>query len=202
MESHGIDLDGKVTALRDITLGPTPSTAVPLDATSVLVLRAATADLRRVPLTGDTPEHVVLSGLTGRMSAPTLSPDGQWIAVRRATSGAPAGQFNVIELARADGTSQSTVQLPFTLANSLPQIVRGGTDLVVAEGRPQSGEPGVYLVHVATQQETRLFSYSAQVPAPELVLSPDGRTLLYSQWEMVESAVVSVNLASRKTPKR
>ena len=78
----------------------------------------------------------------------------------------------------------------------------GGTDLVVAEGRPQSGEPGVYLVHVATQQETRLFSYSAQVPAPELVLSPDGRTLLYSQWEMVESAVVSVNLASRKTPKR
>ena len=154
------------------------------------------AGYRVVQLSGDGAEHDVLSS---RPSDPTalLSPDGQWLILRRNPSPGEAAQGTVLELVRVDGSARKSIALPFLAAGgNNPRMLRGGSDLVVVEARRPDGESGVYLASASTQIVRKLFTYSPQFAPPELAVSADGRQLLYLLWESVPPAVLTMDVSA------
>jgi hypothetical protein len=101
----------------------------------------------------------------------------------------------VIELVRLDGSRRYTIELPFFAlnGNSLA-ILPGAKQLVVTERPPQNGNAAVYLVDAETSAVKKLFDYSAQGRPPELVVSPDGQTLLAQVTESLTPSVSAIDL--------
>jgi len=195
---HQIDLAGKVSVLRDVPLGPAPSAAVPLDDARALVQRGSPGDVRVIPLGGSGSERTVLAVTGGYASAPLLSPDGDWFAMRRNPASADGSQAKLLELARVDGSSHTTIELPFNAAaGTNPRLGPGARDLIVMEARRQDVDPGVYVVNAGTKAVKKLFTYAAQNAFPEIAFAPDGKSIAYLAWQTLPPGVFMMDVSSR-----
>ncbi len=197
-----LTLDGKTSVLREVALGELPSVGVAIDEHRALLVRSRPHEYRELTLTGDSTEKTILPEQAGFASGPVLSSDGSWFAVRRNPRAATNAQMDVIDLLHTDGSSRTTIHLPFFAApGPFMQIVRGGRELVVAENRRPDGDPGVFLVTAATQSVRKLFSYQVRNgPPPELAVSPVDRTVLSLGWESLSPSVFTLDLAPKPNP--
>ena len=128
-----VGLDGQATLLKELPLGPAPSTGIAIDDTSAIVMSNVQAGYRLVRLSGDGAERDILSP---RPSDPPalLSPDGQWLILRRNRRRGKARRGPCLELVRVDGSARKSIPLPFVAAGgNNPRMLRGGNDLVVVE---------------------------------------------------------------------
>ncbi len=197
-----LTLDGKASVLREVALGELPSVGVAIDEHRALLVRSRPHEYRLLTLTGDSTETTILPEQAGFASGPVLSSDGSWFAVRRNPRAATNAQMDVIDLLHTDGSSRTTIHLPFFAApGPFMQIVGGGRELVVAENRRPDGDPGVFLVTAATQSVRKLFSYQVRNgPPPELAVSPVDRTVLSLGWESLQPSVFTLDLAPKRNP--
>jgi dipeptidyl aminopeptidase/acylaminoacyl peptidase len=195
-----VDLSGGSTVLREVALGDVPNVGAAINATTAVVTRTADHDYRLVPLAGAGAERPFHSGLTGVNTGPSFSADRQWLAFRRAaTNNDP---FNTIDVMRADGSAESSITLPFAAARGAASlaVLSGGKTVVVVEGQGP-GDSGVYQVDVATGSVKKLLAYAARIARtgpPEVAVSPDGRTLLVTQWVAIPPAITAVDLTPLK----
>jgi hypothetical protein len=162
-------------------------------------------DYHLVPLAGDGPERSILPGVDSRNSVLVLSPDRQWVAVRRGANGAENAGMNVIDLCRVDGSARVSIDLPFFAAfgSSSVVVLPGAKELIVVEAARQDTDPGVYLVTVATKAVRKLFTYPAR-PArsggPDISVSPNGRTVVYTVWEALTPSFSTMDLSVFRQP--
>ncbi len=200
-----VDVSGESTLLRDVALGEAPSDAVAIDASRALVSRSSSHDYRLVPLVGDGPERTILPAVDSESSVASFSPDRQWLVVRRSATGAENTGMNVVDLCRVDGSALVTIDLPFFAAfgSSSVAVLPGAKELTVVEAPRQDVDPGVYLVTVATKVVRKLFTYPAR-PArsggPEIAVSPDGQTVLYTVWEAPTPSFSTMDLSVFRRP--
>ncbi len=156
------------------------------------------------PFAGGKSATTLQAGWVGRMSDPTFTryPDGtsqtRWLAFRQGADG--EGLLNTIRVLRADGTGTSTVSLPFFAAGGArnPQFLPGARQLIVTEHVSDRlvGDPGVYLVTLATSSVRKLFTVPRDGSfQPEVAISPDGRTLLYTTMDLVSRTHYTIDLS-------
>ena len=196
-----VDLDGKATLLRDLLFDePTGSLTATLDRATAMVLRATPASLRLIPLDGNGAERAVTPATKGYVLPRfTISADKQWAGFRISPSGADASRLNMVELVRLDQSDRRTVELPFFAhGQNTMLILPGARELIVTERPSPTGEPGVYVVNVTTRSVRKLFAYVPQGRLPEMVLSPDGRTLLALITETMVPTVSAMDLSRTK----
>ena len=138
------------------------------------------------------------------MGWPSYSADKQWVAFRlfAATPGNP--QTKLVELVRLDGSARRSVELPMiaeAMANN-PAILPGANALVVVERQRTGVPPGLFLVDAATRAATKLLQLPMAGRLPEIVLSSDGRTLLYLVSDILPSTVSAVDFTLLRTVRR
>jgi Tol biopolymer transport system component len=192
-----MDLSGRTSVLREFPLGPPPNNGLPIDETRAVVMQDAVSGYRLVRLHGGDGEREIMLSRPGDTPA-VMSQDGQWLTLRRVASSTEGAPAYVLELARLDGTSRSTVHVPFVPMGFNPSVVPGGRGIIVLEAGRQDVDPGVYLVSPDTEAVRKLFTYSTQYGPPEVVVSPDGRRLLYLVWESVPRLVMTIDLAAAR----
>jgi Tol biopolymer transport system component len=203
MSSRLVDVSGESTPLRDLALGEAPGWAVAIDASTALVASSSSHDYHLASLVGDSPDRVI--SVDGSNLTIGLSPDRQWIALTRNASRAETTEMNVVDLCRVDGSARVTIDLPFFVAPGPSRVVilPGAKHLIVVEALRQDADPGVYLVTVATKTVSKLFTYPSQ-PArsggPEIAVSPDGHTVLYTSWEALTPSFSTMNLSVFRQP--
>jgi len=206
MSMRLVDLTGQSTPLREFAVGEPPGYAVPIDASTVIVARVATHDFRIASLTQDGEERVLTTG-SENLAAPVVSSDRQWMALRRSSATDGSGGLNVIELSRTDGSSRTTIELPFMAwpsASSLA-ILPGAKELLVVESWRPDADPGVYKITVATKAVTKLFTYPSKPGrsgAPDISLSADGQTIAYMVWEAMTPTVSTIDVSIFRQPGR
>jgi Tol biopolymer transport system component len=195
-----LDLEGKTTVLRDVPLGPLPSSGLAIDETTAIVMQNPATGYRLIHLNGDSGDTPLLSASPNDFTAPALSPDGAWLVLRRAAGPADGAASNVLDLVRTDGSAHTVIPLSFGgAAGRSVQVAPGGSAFVVIEGRRQDGvDPGVYLVSAGTHAASRLLTYNGQALPPEIAISPDGRTLLALVSESVPPALFTLDLSPRR----
>jgi hypothetical protein len=201
-----VDLAGQSTPLRDFAVGEPPSYAFPIDASTAIVARIATHDLRLAPLSGDGPERVLLPSFEAPV-APALSADRQWLALRRSSAADGSAGLNVIEFSKADGSARTTIELPFMAAVSGVSlaILPGAKELLVVEQWRPDTDPGVYLVTVATKAVKKLFTYPSRPGRsgpPDIALSADGQSIAYMVWETMTPTVSAIDVSVFRQPGR
>jgi len=200
-----VDVSGGSTPLRELALGDAPNGAVAIDASTALVASSSSHDYHLASLVGDSPDRVILPGVNSSDSALSVSPDRQWLAVRRSGSGAGTVGMNVVDLCRVDGSERVTIDLPFfaTPGPSGVVILPGAKQLLVVEALRQDADPSVYLVTVATRAVRKVFTYPARparLGGPEVAVSPDGRTVLFAMWEALTPSFSTMNLSVFRQP--
>jgi hypothetical protein len=191
-------VSGQSSPLRDLAVGE-DGNAVAIDASTALVARFSTRDVRLVALSGDGPERVIVAGVE-TVAPPVVSADRQWLALRRSSSTAGAG-LNVVDVCRADGTARTTITLPFMATPSATGLVilPGAKEFLVVEALRQDVDPGVYLVTVATNAVKKLFTYPSRPGrsgAPDIAVSADGRTVAYAVWEALTPSFVTMDVSA------
>jgi hypothetical protein len=195
-----IDLNGKAVLLREFPFAEPPGSFVaPINRSMAMVMRAP-RDFRLIRLDGSADERVVSPEQKGYVfPLPSFSTDNEWTVFRINPSGNDGARMNIAELVRTDGTARRTIELPFFAhVQSTPVILPGAKDLIVAE-RPAPGAiPGVFLVNVATGSVTRLFDYAPQGRFPEIVASPDGRSLLALSTEVLAPSASAMDFSHMK----
>jgi hypothetical protein len=192
-----VDFDGNVTLLRELPVDEQAgSLAAPIDRSTAIVFRAP-RDFRLIRLDGSAAEQSVSPAQPGFvLPLPSISRDKEWVAFRINPSANNATRMNVVELVRTDGSARRTVQLPFfALEQDTLKILPGATDLIVVERPSPGANPGVYTVNVATGSVKRLFEFVPQGRSPDVIASPDGRTLLTLGTEMLTPSVSAMDFS-------
>ena len=195
-----MNLDKTGKALREVTLDDWPRIAAPIAASTALVASVSDRGYRLVPLEGNARERRILTDTEASPFQPALSADRQWIAVRRSPGSADSARMSIIDLCRVDGSQRTTIELPFFVAPGPTSIVilPGAKELIVTEFLTQAGDPGVYVVTVATKAVRKLFTYPARFArsgGPTIAVAPDGRTLLSTMSEPVPPTVSTIDLS-------
>jgi Tol biopolymer transport system component len=202
-----MEITGESKPLREVGLDDWLRVATAIDASTALVASIAERGYRLVPLTGDGPGRRILQDIEASPVQPALSADRQWLAVRRSPGSADSTRMASIELCRADGSQRTTIDLPFFVAPGPTSIaiLPGGKELIVTEFIRQDGDPGVYVVTVATKAVRKLFTYPARFArsgGPTIAIGPDGRTLLYTMSEPVPPTISTMDLSVFRQPGR
>ena len=196
-----VDLDGKSSLLATLTLD-TSTVVIPVDKSRAL-LRVGTREFRVVDLASGSQRPLLKTDDNFTVVRPTLSADKQWLAFRLLAATPGNQQTKLVELIRLDGSARRTVELPFiaeTMANLA--ILPGANALVVIEHQRADVLPGVFLVDAATRAATRLLQPTVAGRPPEIVLSPDGRTLLYLVSDILPATVSAVNFSPLRSARR
>jgi Tol biopolymer transport system component len=200
-----VDVAGQSSPLRDLTIGEQPGYAVAIDATTALVTRASARDLRLASLAGEGPERVILADIE-MVATPLLSADRQWLAVRRSTGPSGSTGLNAIELCRTDGSTRTTIDLPFMAApGTWALAIRpGARELIVVEAWRPDSDPGVYLVTVSTKAVKKLFSYPSKPGRsgpPDIAVSAEG-VVAYMVSEVMTPVVSTIDVSLFRQPGR
>jgi hypothetical protein len=199
-----IDLGGQPRTLRELAIGPTPSSGNAINATTAVVLRAG--ELKRVTIEGDSSETILVPKHQARYSGFfTTSADQGRLAFRRTRDGDLDGDFSVLEVVNADGSGRTTIDVPFPMLNgpSALRFLPGGKQLVVT-ALPSQDERNiaVYLVTVETKAVKKLFTIPIFSFTNDLAVSPDGRTIVYVANETMTPRVFTMDLSSLRADAR
>jgi Tol biopolymer transport system component len=199
------DLAGHRRDLRDVAAGPSDGGAFPIDTTAALIFRMVqppaplagsapvaslpTTVVVRIPFATGTENPLPLPA--GYYYPPSISFDRNWLALR--TFRVPATEPGRFEVIRVDGKSSHTVTVPFTptFGDDNPAIFAGGTQLILRESPNGNHDAGVYLVDVAANRATSLFTVPATARIARLSLAANGSALIYAT---VESAAPRLSI--------
>ena len=195
-----VAVKGSSTRLREVPVGDPPGYAMPIVASTALVSRTASRDVRLVSLSDESPERVLLTNVE-LFAAPVVSSDRQWLAVRRSADPLDATGLNVIELCRVDGSARTTTVLPFRMAPGAASlaILPGAQAFLVAEAWGPTADPGVYLVPVAAKDLRKLFTYPSRPGRsgpPDLAMSADGHTVAAAMWDGMKPSFTTIDLST------
>lgn len=195
-----IDLTGKITLLRDLVIDEAGA-VIPLDRTRALVMRDRPRDFRVVSL-ADGEEKMLLPARGDFVNPrPSLSADRQWVAFQVSPGRGDNTRLSALELVRLDGSERRSIELPFGVeAWTKIAIAPGAAAVVVVERRGQNQASGVYLVDVAKKVTSKLFGYLPMGRFPDIVLSPDGRTLVYLLTETPPPTVSAIDISVLAPP--
>jgi len=195
---------GQPRMLREIVIGPTPSSGNAISATAAVVLRSG--ELKRVTLEGDSSETVLVPKLQARYAGFfTASLKQDRLAFRRTRDGDVDGDFSVLEVVNADGSGRTTIDVPFPMLNG-PSALRFLPDgkQLIATALPSQDERNiaVYLVTIETKAVKKLFTIPIFSFTNDLTVSPDGRTILYVVNETTTPRVFTMDLSSLRANSR
>ncbi len=190
-----VDLGGATSVLREIALGPLPSSGIGVDDAIAVIRQSAQDGYHVVRLNGDGADREILFAPAGGATAASLSADGKWLVFRHGPAAGETSTGSVVELYRIDGSDHRTIPVPFQIALS-PKVIPGGSDLIAFEAGRATGDAGVYLIS-GTQPPRLLFTYGSQNGPPDVAISPDGRTLLYLLAETVPPSIRTMDVSAR-----
>ena len=197
-----VGLNGQSSLLTTLTRD-TSAVVIPVNKMRALV-RVDTRQFHVVDIASGTERPFLKSDDNFTAGWPSYSADKQWVAFRlfAATPGNP--QTKLVELVRLDGSARRSVELPMiaeAMANN-PAILPGANALVVVERQRTGVPPGLFLVDAATRAATKLLQLPMAGRLPEIVLSSDGRTLLYLVSDILPSTVSAVDFTLLRTVRR
>ncbi len=194
-----IEMNGTSRTLRDFVIGPAPSAGVAIDSKTAFIYKDGA--MKRVVLDGDSVETPLLPKNPGRYAAYLAGSNGMArLAFRSGRT--TDGDLDAIEVVSPDGSSRTTIALPFSMLNGPTglRMMPDGSQVVVM-GLPWQEERdiGVYAVALDTKAIRKLFTIPISSFTGELSLSPDGRTVTYVTNDLTSPRVYTMDLSSLRT---
>jgi Tol biopolymer transport system component len=192
---------GTPRLVREVTFRGAGSALSVVNDTSLIIKPNNGEAVTIAPLRGAGPEVQLLAPNSGWVSVPIVSADGHWVAFRRNLSRENDGRFTKIDVMQLDGTNRKTLDLPFVVARGEnPLFLPGNQQIIVSEGLgdrvTEGADPGLYLVTLSTGAVKKLVTVSRKGSFPvEWSLSPDGKTILYLNFEQVPVNFGTLDLA-------
>ena len=182
---------------KDLSKQITAVAVWPLDKQTILVRPNIGEPTIARPTRSASPAVKILDGTPGYMAVPSVSDDGQWIALRRNPAQYDAFHMTVLDIVKRDGTGHATIDLPFSVApgEGNPHFLPGNRSAIIVERPNAKKEHSVYLMSLPSGSLTKLFTLPFDSDRPgQVVVSRDGKTILYVSNDPVTSAIAEWDL--------
>ena len=192
------DLQGGRTLLREIAFDAARHNAIAFDDHTLIVYRGPDGPVTLEPLSGTGPTREVLAAPKAFVSSGIVSPGKKWIAFRRNADTDDNTKLRFIDVVNLDAPGHpTTIKLPFDAAGGYGMVwVPGDKQLVVAENLRTTQTPSIYLVTISTGEVRKLFTVKRQGSRlPDIAISPDGHTILYTTRESVPGSLAALDVA-------
>jgi len=195
-----VDLTGASKELLQIPGGP-GSYLFPFDRKSALVRRGVDRPMMLESLSGGR-DVEIMPATPGFSSGPILSPSGQWIAFRRNPQGNTNAVFSTLDIARMDGSSHRSIELPFNISPGAAAFLPGDQQLLVSERASPNAKDfqftgGAYLVTLGSRETKKLFTFRTFKTAfAQLSLSPDGKSIVYTSRDSLPAGYATLDVSS------
>jgi Tol biopolymer transport system component len=193
-----VDLSGASRVLLEIPGGPGHN-IFPIDEKSALVRRGADQPTMLESLSGNRRAVQVLPPLPGFFGWPALSANAEWVAIRRNVQSEDNTKFSVIDIAKMDGSSHSTITPPFIVSAGGIGFLPGEKQLIFGGNSATERRQGyVYAATIATGALKQLFplALSGNAPYAEFMISPDGKSVVYDTRDSLPAAYATLDVSS------